>query len=231
MDWTDWTALFTVVTALATIVCAFFFYQLWETTNESLRALRMSINVARESLNLSRQVCEATTRPFLVFSDLRLQKNHPGSFSLGITIRNKGNGVAYQLTEAVSMFLDRRRVRGSGRPKDVPLLPPQGHTPYELTVEGAEAEALWYESGLFEVEARVDYSSGTGQRYAKRDRWCWNARTRMLDLLESTEEVESVRLFADGGVNLDLTSAGESRVDGEGVKSVTSSASPRAAAR
>ena len=208
MDWTDWTALFTLVMALAAIVCAFFFYHLWDATNESLRALRMSINVARESLDLSRQVFESTARPFLVFSDLRLQKNHPASFSFGIRIRNKGNGVAYQLTETVSLFLDKRPVRTTGRPKDVPLLPPQAETPYELTVEGIDAEAVWNESKLFEVEARVDYSSSTGQKYAKRDRWCWNPRARMLDLLESTEEVESVRLFADGVLALDLPAAG-----------------------
>ena len=192
----DWTALFTLTIALATIVYAFFSYRLWQATNESVRALRMSINVARESLNLSRQLCEATTRPFLVFSDLRLHKNHQSSFSFGITIRNSGNGVAYALTETVSMYLDHQPIRDFGNPKDVPLLPPQGHTPYELTVEGADAEAIWNETKLFEVEARVDYSSGTGQRYAKRGRWCWNSRARMLDLVESTEEVESVRLFA-----------------------------------
>jgi hypothetical protein len=199
MDWKDWTALFTLVIAAATImcVCAFFFYHLWEATNESLKALRMSVNVARESLELSRQVFETTSRPFLVFSDLRLQKNDPSSFSFGITIKNKGNGVAYQLTESVSMFLDNRPVRNSGYPRDVPLLPPQAGTPYELTVEGADAEAVWNETKVLQVEARVDYSSGTGQRYAKRDRWCWNTRARMLDLLESTEEIESVRLFAD----------------------------------
>src|SRR5215467_16187353 len=104
MDWTDWIALLTLVIALATIVCAFFFYHLWEATTESLKALRMSVNVARESLELSRQVFETTSRPFLVFSDLRLHKHDPESFSLGITIRNKGNGVAYQLTESVTMF-------------------------------------------------------------------------------------------------------------------------------
>jgi len=208
MDWTDWTALFTLVLAVAAIACAILFYNLWQATNESLRALRMSINVARESLDLSRQVFEATSRPFLVFSDLRLQKNHPASFSFGITIKNKGNGVAYQLTETVRMFLDNRPVRNAGRPKDVPLLPPQGGTPYELTVEGSDAEALWNESKLLEVEARVDYSSATGQRYAKRDRWCWNSKTRMLDLLESTEEIESVRLFADNVMALDFSKAG-----------------------
>ena len=208
MDWTDWIALLTLVIALATIVCAFFFYHLWEATTESLRALRMSVNVARESLELSRQVFEATARPFLVFSDLRLHKHHPASFSFRIRIRNKGNGVAYQLTETVSIFLDKRPVRNSGRPKDVPLLPPQADTPYELTVEGADAEAVWNESKLLEVEARVDYSSGTGQKYAKRDRWCWNSKTRMLDLLESTEEIESVRLFADNVTALDFSKAG-----------------------
>ena len=192
----DWTAIFTLVIALATIVYAFFSYRLWQATNESVRALRMSINVARESLNLSRQLSEATTRPFLVFADLRLHKNHPASFSLAITIRNKGNAVAYALTETVSMFLDHQPLRDSGGSKDVPLLPPQADTPYELAVEGPDAEAVWDESKLFEVEARVDYSSGTGQRYAKRGRWCWNPRARMLDLIESTEEVESVHLFA-----------------------------------
>jgi|SRR5262245_29871682 len=233
MDWRDWTALLTLVIAAVTImcVCAFFFYHLWEATNESLKALRMSVNVARESLDLSRQVFESTSRPFLVFSDLRLQKKHPASFSFGITIRNKGNGVAYQMTETVSMFLDHRPVRNSGRPKDVPLLPPLGHTPYELIVEGADAEAVWNESKLLEVEARVDYSSSTGQRFAKRDRWCWNSRARTLDLLESTEEVESVRLFADSVMALELPSGGQTRVDGERVKSIGSSpANPTAAA-
>jgi hypothetical protein len=206
MDWRDWIALFTLVIAAVTImcVCAFFFYHLWEATNESLRALRMSVNIARESLELSRQVFEATSRPFLVFTDLRLHKNDPASFSFGITIRNKGNGVAYQLSETVTIFLDNRPIRDSGHAKEVPVLPPQGGTSYELTVEGADAEAVWNETKSFEVEARVDYSSGTGQRYAKRDRWCWNSRTRMLDLLESTEEVESVRLFADGVEALDF---------------------------
>jgi len=192
----DWTVLLLLVIALATIVYAFFSYRLWQATNESVRALRTSINIARESLNLSRQVSEATTRPFLVFSDLRLHRNNPTRFSLGITVRNKGNGVAYALTETVSMYLDHQPVRDSGSPKDVPLLPPQADTPYELTVEGADAEAICNESKVFEVEARVDYSSGTGQRYAKRGRWCWNTQARMLDLIESTEEVESVHLFA-----------------------------------
>jgi hypothetical protein len=215
MDWAEWTALFAMIIAVTTVACAFFFYYLWQATNESLRALRMSINIARESLNLSRQVFEVTTRPFLVFSDLRLHKNHQSSFSFRITMRNRGNGVAYQLTETVSMFLDRKRVRTAGTPFEVPLLPPQGYTPYELTVEGSDAEAVWNETKLFEVEARVDYSSATGQKYAKRDRWCWNAKARVLDLIESTEEIESVHLFGDSPVALNFPTARPARAEQE----------------
>jgi hypothetical protein len=215
MDWAEWTALFAMVLTVVGVVCAFFYYYLWQTTNECLRALRMSINIARESLNLSRQVFEVTTRPFLAFSDLRLNKNHPSSFSFRITMRNRGNGVAYQLTETVSMFLDHHRVRSSGSAIEVPLLPPQGYTPYELTVEGAAAEAVWNETKLFEVEARVDYSSATGQRYAKRDRWCWNAKARVLDLIESTEEVESVHLFGDSPVAMNFPSPRSVHADRE----------------
>lgn len=213
MDWAMWTALFAMVLAVAGVACAFFFYYLWQATNESLRALRMSINVARESLNLSRQVFEVTTRPFLVFSDLRFNKNHPSNFSFRITMRNRGNGVAYQLSETVSMFLDQKRVRSSGGALEVPLLPPQAYTPYELTVEGADAEAVCGETKLFEVEARVDYSSATGQRYAKRERWCWNARARVLDLIQSTEEVESVHLYGDSPAAMDFPTARPVHVD------------------
>jgi hypothetical protein len=215
MDWAEWTALFAMVLAVTGVACAFFFYHLWQATNECLRALRISINVSRESLGLSRQVFEVTTRPFLVFSDLRFQKNHASSFSFRITMRNRGNGVAYQLSQTVSMFLDHQQVRSSGSALEVPLLPPQGYTPYELKVEGADAEAVWSETKLLEVEARVDYASATGQRYAKRDRWCWNARARVLDLMESTEEVESAHLYGDSPAAMTLPSARSVRVGRE----------------
>jgi hypothetical protein len=211
-----------MVLAVTAVACAFFFYYLWQATNESLRALRLSINIARESLNLSRQVFEVTTRPFLVFSDLRLDKNQPSSFAFRIIMRNRGNSVAYQLTETVTMFLDRKRVRTARAPFEVPLLPPQGYTPYEVKVEGADAEAVWNESKLFEVEARVDYSNATGQRYAKRDRWCWNAKARVLDLIESTEEVESIHLFGDSPVALNFPKAAPVPADREHPKKIDS---------
>jgi hypothetical protein len=192
----DWTAAFTLVIAIATIFYVYFSYRLWQATNESVHALRSSIDVAKtstdvaeKSLNLSRQIFEATTRPFLVWSQPRFSKSSAFLFFFGVMVRNEGNGPAYRVTQAVTLFLDDKPVQNTGRPKSVALLPPHSDFPYDLTVGGSDAEVVWNNSKLFEAEARVEYSSGAGQRYSKADHWQWSAEAGAFELIESTEEL------------------------------------------
>ena len=66
MDWRDWTALLTLVIAAVTImcVCAFFFYHLWEATNESLGPEKRKIFLTSSVADQAKQiVVELITGP------------------------------------------------------------------------------------------------------------------------------------------------------------------------
>jgi len=210
----DWTAVFTLVIAVATIFYVYFSYRLWEATNESVQALKASLDVAKtstdvakESLNLSRQIFEATTRPFLVSSEPRFNKSGAFLFFFGVTVRNEGNGPAYRVTQAVTLFLDQKPVQDTGSPKSVALVPPHSDFPYDLTVRGSDAEVVWNNSKLFEAEARAEYSSGAGQRYSKADHWQWNAEAGAFDLIESTEGVIGISAELQTGSSQQLEPA------------------------